>query len=400
MGMDEVLSGTNRRRGRWFWTALFAPAVVLVALLTVTSSGHGGARGGTAEAATTNYVPQTRTYYIAADEVRWNYAPDGKDDITDKPFDDVSSKYTVQGPDRIGSTYLKSLYREYTDSSFGSLKPRPPEWQHLGMLGPVIRGVVGDKIKVVFKNNLDRPASIHVHGVFYTKANEGAPYSDGTTAGDKADDAVPPGESYTYQWTVPDRAGPGPMDGSSIMWMYHSHTSEVSDDYAGLVGPMIITKASIARPDGTPIDVDRELVVQFKVSNENASPYLQRNIDTFATKPATVNPDDGDFQESNLMHSINGYVFGNQPLSSMTVRKGQRVRWYLMGMGTEVDLHTPHWHGNTVLIGGMRTDVASLLPATMVVADMVPDDVGTWLFHCHVNDHITAGMITRYRVTA
>ena len=43
-------------------------------------------------------------------------------------------------------------------------------------------------------------------------------------------------------------------------------------------------------------------------------------------------------------------------------------------------------------------DVVSLLPATMVVADMVPDDPGTWLFHCHVNDHITAGMITRYRV--
>jgi hephaestin len=29
---------------------------------------------------------------------------------------------------------------------------------------------------------------------------------------------------------------------------------------------------------------------------------------------------------------------------------------------------------------------------------MVPDDPGIWLFHCHVNDHITAGMITRYQV--
>lgn len=98
------------------------------------------------------------------------------------------------------------------------------------------------------------------------------------------------------------------------------------------------------------------------------------------------------------MHSINGYVFGNQPLESMTVHKGERVRWYLMAMGTEVDLHTPHWHGNTVVANGMRTDVVGLLPAQMVVADMVPDNIGTWLFHCHVNDHITAGMITRYRV--
>jgi hephaestin len=29
---------------------------------------------------------------------------------------------------------------------------------------------------------------------------------------------------------------------------------------------------------------------------------------------------------------------------------------------------------------------------------MVPDDPGTWLYHCHVNDHILAGMQTRYAV--
>ena len=46
----------------------------------------------------------------------------------------------------------------------------------------------------------------------------------------------------------------------------------------------------------------------------------------------------------------------------------------------------------------MRTDVAELLPASMMVADMIPDDPGTWLFHCHVNDHILAGMLTRYDV--
>jgi FtsP/CotA-like multicopper oxidase with cupredoxin domain len=68
-------------------------------------------------------------------------------------------------------------------------------------------------------------------------------------------------------------------------------------------------------------------------------------------------------------------------------------------MGTEVDPHTPYWHGNDVTVMGMRMDVVALLRAGMVVADMVPDDVGTWLFHCHVNDHLTAGMATRYRVT-
>jgi hypothetical protein len=46
---------------------------------------------------------------------------------------------------RIGSTYAKSLYQEYTDSSFSTLKPRPAEWQHLGFPGPVIHAVVGDR---------------------------------------------------------------------------------------------------------------------------------------------------------------------------------------------------------------------------------------------------------------
>ncbi len=58
----------------------------------------------------------------------------------------------------------------------------------------------------------------------------------------------------------------------------------------------------------------------------------------------------------------------------------------------------PHWHGNTISVNGMRMDTVSLLPDAMVVADMVPDDAGIWLFHCHVNDHIEAGMLTRYRV--
>lgn len=367
--------------------AALATTVVLAGCTTVTAPAQG------------QYVPETRTYYIGADELDWNYAPSGINQITGAPFDETAAVFTKQGPQRIGTTYVKSLYREYTDGSFTSLKPRSAADQHLGMLGPVIRGVVGDTINVVFKNNLDRAASIHVHGVFYDKSSEGAPYDDGTGPADHGDDAVAPGTVYSYSYKVPDRAGPGPMDGSSVMWMYHSHTDEVGDDYAGLVGPMVITKASAARADGTPADVDREFFVQFKVSNENASPYLKRNIDRFAGDPGSVDPANDEFLESNLMHSINGYVFGNLPLDALTMTKGERVRWYLMGMGTEVDLHTPHWHGNTATALGMRTDVVSLLPASMVVADMVPDDAGTWLFHCHVNDHLSAGMLVRYRVT-
>ena len=80
------------------------------------------------------------------------------------------------------------------------------------------------------------------------------------------------------------------------------------------------------------------------------------------------------------------------------MRAGSHVRWYVMGMGTEVDVHTPHWHGQTVTVNGMRTDVASLLPMTMLTSDMTPDTPGTWMLHCHVNDHIVAGMQMRFVV--
>jgi FtsP/CotA-like multicopper oxidase with cupredoxin domain len=385
------LAASEPRSSRWSVTVAVAVATLVAALLLVSPE---SAR----PAAAATYKPQDRVYYIAADEVRWNYAPDGKNDITGEPFDDTAAVFTKRGPLRIGSTYIKALYRPYTDATFTHLAPTPAAWKHLGMLGPLVRAVVGDHVSIVFKNNLDRPASVHVHGFEYDKGSEGAPYDDGTATGMKGDDLVAPGKSYTYSYTVPERAGPAPMDGSSVMWMYHSHVDEVGDDYAGLVGPIIVTRADMARPDGTPKDVDRELVLQFKVSNENASPYLDKSIKTFAGTPRAVNPEDPDFQESNMMHTINGYVYGNQPLSSMTMTVGEHVRFYMMGMGTEVDLHTPHFHGNTVVAMGMRTDVVNLLPASMVVADMTPDNPGTWLFHCHVNDHITAGMITRYRV--
>jgi manganese oxidase len=137
------------------------------------------------------------------------------------------------------------------------------------------------------------------------------------------------------------------------------------------------------------------------IYDENESCHLHDNIT--AAGVDLEHTDGDDFQESNLKHAINGFLWDNLPTvnvgHAMTMRLGERVRWYLLGMGTEVDLHTPHWHGQTLLWMGMRTDVVELLPGTMRTADMVPDNPGTWLYHCHVNDHITAGMLARFSVT-
>jgi|GEM_PF-5680758 hypothetical protein len=57
----------------------------------------------------------------------------------------------------------------------------------------------------------------------------------------------------------------------------------------------------------------------------------------------------------------------------------------------DFDFHAPHWHGETVVSNGMRTDTL-LGPMGMLIADMIPDNPGTWLYHCHLNIHLRAGM--------
>jgi manganese oxidase len=353
---------------------------------------------------------KVRTYYIAADEVEWDYAPGGVNKMMGMKFDGYSKVFVERGPHRIGSIYRKALYREYTDETFARLKPRPAEWESSGILGPILRAEVGDTIRVVFKNNATHPYSMHPHGVFYKKDSEGALYEDGTSGSDKVDDAVPPGKTRVYTWEVPERAGPGPNDPSSIVWLYHSHAYEMRDVHSGLVGAIIISRRGASDANGKPKDVDREFVCLFMLFDENQSWYLDYNIQTYTSDPKGVNkgefiPVDADgnlaaagtgFSVANGKFAINGYIYGTGP--AMTMKKGERVRWYLVGLGEGFSIHTPHWHGNVVLQDGKRTDVVSLMQAQMVTVDMVPDDPGTWMFHCHLDDHMESGMMAFYKV--
>jgi FtsP/CotA-like multicopper oxidase with cupredoxin domain len=266
-------------------------------------------------------------------------------------------------------------------------------------LGPAILANVGDTIEVVFMNKTSKPASMHPHGVFYNKDSEGALYDDGTSGSEKVDDVVPPGETHIYTWQVPKRAGPTEWSRKPVIWLYHSHVDEkgrldeTRSTNAGLLGPIIISKRGWRRDDGKLRGFDREFIMVFTVFDENASYFLNDNIASYAPG---ANPDNEDFQESNLMHSINGYVYGKTP--GLTMTKGKKTRWYTIALGTKVHLHTPHWHGHTLNWDRKRVDVINLLPATQRAMDMMPDNPGTWLYHCHVNDHFDAGMVTTYTV--
>lgn len=333
--------------------------------------------------------PRVLVYYIAADEVIWDYAPHGRN-LVGLPG---SEKEGAAG----GTKYRKAIYQEYTDATFATLKPRPPQWEHLGILGPLIRAEVGDMVQVVFKNNTKIFCSMHPHGLSYAKESEGATYTDGVLPEQKKGYAVPPGQTYTYTWFVPERAGPGSMDPSSILWMYHSHWVEPRDMNTGLIGPIIISKHGTTRPDGTPQDVDREFIMAFAVFDETASWFFEVNTMNQRRYSAGLRFTDPAFRNRYLLYSLNGLIEGNLP--KITMKQGERVRWYLMANSNEEDVHTPHWHGQTVIFNGMRTDTIGLAPMTMGVADMVPDSVGTWLLHCHVNEHLENGMVDRFTVT-
>ncbi len=349
-----------------------------------------------------------RTYYIAADEVNWNYMPGGGDRVG--MAEAYARFFATRGPHLIGPIYRKAIYRQYTDATFKHLKPRRPQDAYLGLLGPIIYAEVGDTIRVVFKNNTTHPCSMHPHGVLYSKASEGALYNDGVPAADKPGDSVAPGHTFTYIWQVPPRAGPGSRDPSSIVWLYHSHVDEPADVNTGLIGAIVVTRKGMARPDGKPKGIDRNIVTLLMYFNENHSWFLNHNIKTFTTDPAHVNKLDGSpkgpdgnfstigsgFVTQNFRATINGYQYGDGPM--IRIKKGQHVRWYLITIGNFFNVHTPHWHGNTVLVRGHRTDVVLLGPASMVTADMWPDDPGIWIFHCHFSDHAEAGMATLYQV--
>jgi hypothetical protein len=298
----------------------------------------------------------TRHYYIAAEDVTWNYAPSGHDLLTAKPIRQPWLKLQ----------WAKTRFVEYTDGTFTTPKPQP-EW--LGILGPVIRAEVGDEVVVDFLNRSRRGHDMHPHGLRYDKINEGALYLPVAKGG-----FVAPGARYTYHWFANAASGPGPGQPSSIVWWYHAHVEAGIEINAGLLGPIIVTAKGKANPDGSPKDVDREFVTSFMI------------FDEMGGKPA------------GLFYAINGFIFGNLP--GLTMKQGEKVRWYLLGMGNQIDLHTPHWHGETVTEGGRNADVIELLPGSTKTVDMIADNPGTWLFHCHVEDHMEFGMMAVYTIYA
>ena len=89
--------------------------------------------------------------------------------------------------------------------------------------GPLLRATVGQLVEVHLTNeNVADGVTLHWHGVDVPNAEDGVA---GVTQ-----DAVLPGETFTYRWVAPD---------AGTYW-YHSHQVSHEQVRAGLLGPIVI----------------------------------------------------------------------------------------------------------------------------------------------------------------
>jgi FtsP/CotA-like multicopper oxidase with cupredoxin domain len=337
------------------WAAGIASAIAVVQLLSTQPA-----------------CARERLHFIAADDVRWNYAPQGRDVIAGGPLRPMA-------PAQLGWVYHKAVFREYTDSTFATLAPIANSERYRGFVGPPIHAEVGDTVIVVFRNRTRIPLDIAPSGV----------------ASIPRPTAVPPGATRTYRWPVTAANGPGQADGSSILFEYASDVRP-NLDATGLIGPLIVTRRGSARADGSPIDVDREIITLFSSQLEDQNPLFDENLHDGSINSRGIRRDAKSMFIDNAFPSINGYVYGNMPMPTMRIH--DRVRWYLLTSVNGFDGHTPTWSGQTVLFNGNRSDTIGLVFRGAIV-DMVPDDPGIWLLTCSVDIHLAKGMEARYDVT-
>ena len=102
-------------------------------------------------------------------------------------------------------------------------------WTYNGITpGPEIRVRKGERVRVRLTNNLPEPTSIHWHGIRIDNAMDGVA---GLTQ-----EAVPPGESFDYDFTAPD---------SGTYW-YHAHNRSWDQVARGLYGSLIVEESDQA----------------------------------------------------------------------------------------------------------------------------------------------------------
>ncbi|KAJ7412582.1 hypothetical protein WISP_95318 [Willisornis vidua] len=331
--------------------------------------------------------PVTWTYYIAAEEMDWDYAP-----VKPMSLDrNITSLYLEPGPQRIGSKYKKVVFVEYEDATFK--KRKVSNQLDKGILGPVIKGEVGDQFKIVFRNLASRPYNIYPHGLTSVRPYYSVKPSQ---VKDVKDIPIPPGQSFTYSWSLTTEDGPTQADPRCLTRFYYSSIDPVRDTASGLIGPLLICFKKSMDQRGNQIMSDNTRLVLFSVFDENLSWYLEENVRRFCSDPAHVDTQDPQFYASNVMHTINGFVFDNLQTKLCL---HDVVYWYVLSVGAQTDFLSIFFSGNTFKRNMVFEDVLTLFPFSGETVFMSLEKPGVWTLGCLNPDFRDRGMHAKFTVT-
>lgn len=237
-------------------------------------------------------------------------------------------------------------------------------WTYNGQVpGPQLRANVGDKIRIVVKNDLPESTSLHLHGIRVPNSMDGV---DPLTQ-----DVIKPGASFVYEFTAKEPA----------VGMYHSHHNGQVQIPNGLAGSFLIgdwksmvMKNNAAKIGDTNNKIDQEVVM---VLNDAGTIGLSLNGKSFpATAPYTMK-----VGESMLVHYYNeGLMIHpmhlHQPRGLVVAKDGEM-------------LDVPFYADTLNVAPGERWTVA-----------YTATDKGAWAWHCHILNHAETPEGMKYMVTA
>lgn len=220
--------------------------------------------------------------------------------------------------------------------------------------GPTIEVNEGDRIRIILKNELPEPTSIHWHGIELPNDQDGA-------AG-VAEPPLMPGETKTYEYTLY-------QSGTAF---YHGEFNLMKAASYGLTGALVI------HPKKYEYKIDKEFVI---------------TLQEWRILPGNVDPD-------LVSMDFNWFTFNGRSaptIPALTVNQGERVRIRLVNMS--MDNHPIHIHGHTWWVvgteGGPIPKTAQWPGNTVDVPPGASRDVefiawnpGLWFFHCHKVHHV------------
>ncbi len=236
-------------------------------------------------------------------------------------------------------------------------------WAYNGMVpGPWIKVDVGDRVQVHIQNDLPMGTDIHWHGIRTPNDMDGvAPITQ---------DLVRSGADFLYEFTAERKA----------VGMYHAHHHGQMQVPNGMLGAFQIGDVDLPRGrtiSGTEIPADLEIAQEIPmVLNDAGTIGLSLNGKSFpATEPYVVN--DGDWI---LVHYM------NEGLQSHPMHQHQFPQLVVAKDGIPLD--NPYF-----------ADTVNVAPGERYTVLLNPDDPGTWVWHCHILNHVERdegmfGMVT------